>query len=208
MLCSLWSLLLLPPPRSAIRHHHHHHLTTTLNSIRPQKNNHRHTHITTNVCHLCRPFHTYYLLRIQITFQKLAYFHHPRVGLGSYMAFFSPPLYRIIEMYWSDKSTPHKSVLQRTNTKHKMPFKLKLKKSRQYNVTSKSLFVISVHHLLGKFSRSTAAASVSLSLYTLCKYATRIWHNKSYHNYFNIFFFLLHLTPPTIAHTRTKTLVT
>lgn len=31
-----------------------------------------------------------------------------------------------------------------------MPFKLKLKKSRHYNVTSKSLFVIPVHHLLGK----------------------------------------------------------
>lgn len=31
-----------------------------------------------------------------------------------------------------------------------MPFKIKLKKSRHYNVTSKSLFVISVHHLLGK----------------------------------------------------------
>lgn len=32
-----------------------------------------------------------------------------------------------------------------------MPFKLKLKKSRQYNVTSKSGdYVISVYHLLGK----------------------------------------------------------
>lgn len=31
-----------------------------------------------------------------------------------------------------------------------MRFKLKLKKSRQYNVTSRSLFVISVEHLIGE----------------------------------------------------------
>lgn len=41
-----------------------------------------------------------------------------------------------------------------------MPFKIKLKKSRHYNVTSKSLFVISVHHLLGNIGCNFGFAKI------------------------------------------------
>lgn len=60
-------------------------------------------------------------------------------------------------------STPTKgvSVVKRSA---RMRFKLKLKKSRQYNVTSRSLFVISVEHLIGEFISVCANISVAFGL--------------------------------------------